>query len=144
MPTVLLNIEFFASSDMILIAVVALLIFGPRKLPDIGRSIGKSLAEFKRASDEFKRTWEYEVELDRRKPALDAGAQASLTGDAPAGTPAPAASVNADDFDFDAGLQSNEQTVARNSLADYEPSREPGAGAMTSARQGDEDEINPS
>ena len=54
------------------IALVALIIFGPRKLPEIGRTVGKSIAEFKRASDDFKRTWEYEVELEQRRPALDA------------------------------------------------------------------------
>jgi TatA/E family protein of Tat protein translocase len=71
MPTALLFLEFLGTSELLVIAVVALLLFGPRKLPDISRTIGKSLAEFKRASDDFKRTWEYEVELERRKPALD-------------------------------------------------------------------------
>jgi len=47
------------------ILVVALVIFGPRKLPDLGRSLGRSLGEFKRASDDFKRTWEREVEVER-------------------------------------------------------------------------------
>jgi TatA/E family protein of Tat protein translocase len=134
MPTVLLNFEFFASSDMLLIAVVALLIFGPRKLPEIGRSIGKSLAEFKRASDDFKRTWEYEVELDRRKQSLDTGAREETTAIAPAATYVPDASVTASDFNFDAGLQPAAQTVARESVAE------------SPARQSDkeEDEINPS
>ena len=52
------------------IFVVALLVFGPRKLPDIGRSLGKSLNEFKRATNDLKRTWETEVraeEEDLRK-----------------------------------------------------------------------------
>src|ERR1044071_2757467 len=71
MPTVLLVFEFLGTTELLVIAVVALIIFGPRKLPEIGRSVGKSLAEFKRASDDFKRTWEYEVELEGRKPALD-------------------------------------------------------------------------
>ena len=72
MPTVLLIFEFLGTTELLVIAVVALIIFGPRKLPEIGRSVGKSIAEFKRASDDFKRTWEYEVELEQRKPALDA------------------------------------------------------------------------
>jgi Sec-independent protein translocase protein TatA len=38
--------------------------FGPRKLPQLSRSIGKSLAEFRKASEDFKRTWEREVELE--------------------------------------------------------------------------------
>src|ERR1700755_1186309 len=72
MPTVLLIFEFLGTTELLVIAVVALIIFGPRKLPEIGRSVGKSIAEFKRASDDFKRTWEYEVEIESRKPALDA------------------------------------------------------------------------
>jgi len=50
---------------MIVILVVALIIFGPRKLPEISRTLGRSLSEFKRASEDFKRTWEREVELER-------------------------------------------------------------------------------
>jgi Sec-independent protein translocase protein TatA len=38
--------------------------FGPRKLPQLSRSLGKSMAEFRRASDDFKRTWEREVSLE--------------------------------------------------------------------------------
>src|ERR1044072_1650043 len=72
MPHVLLIFEFLGTTELLVIAFVALIIFGPRKLPEIGRTVGKSIAEFKRASDDFKRTWEYEVELEQRKPALDA------------------------------------------------------------------------
>jgi TatA/E family protein of Tat protein translocase len=50
--------------EMILIFVVALLLFGPRKMPQIGRSIGRALGEFRRASNEFKRTIEDEVAAD--------------------------------------------------------------------------------
>lgn len=50
--------------ELIVIFVVALLVFGPRKLPDIGRSLGKSLNEFKRASNDLKRTWEREVQAE--------------------------------------------------------------------------------
>ena len=48
--------------ELILIFIVALLVFGPKKLPDIGKSLGKGLAEFKRASDELKKTIETEIE----------------------------------------------------------------------------------
>lgn len=47
-----------------LILVVALIFFGPRKLPQISRQIGKSLAEFRKASDDFKSTWAREVALE--------------------------------------------------------------------------------
>ncbi len=50
--------------ELIIVFIIALLIFGPRKLPDLGRSLGKGLAEFKRASNELKRTWEEEVRAE--------------------------------------------------------------------------------
>ena len=50
--------------ELIVIFVVALLVFGPRKLPDIGRSLGKSLNEFKRATNDLKQTWESEVRAE--------------------------------------------------------------------------------
>jgi TatA/E family protein of Tat protein translocase len=61
----LLVFEFFGTTEMLVIALVALIIFGPRKLPELGRSLGKSIGEFKRASEDFKRTWEREVEVER-------------------------------------------------------------------------------
>ena len=51
--------------ELILIFVVALLVFGPKKLPEIGKSIGKGLAEFKRASDDLKKTIEQEIEQSK-------------------------------------------------------------------------------
>jgi TatA/E family protein of Tat protein translocase len=53
--------EGLGTSELLLILVVALVIFGPRKLPQLSRSLGKSLANFKRASEDFKQTWEKEV-----------------------------------------------------------------------------------
>ena len=50
--------------ELILIFAVALLLFGPRKMPQIGRSIGRALGEFRRASNDFKRTIEDEVAAD--------------------------------------------------------------------------------
>ena len=57
----LLIFEGLGTSELILILVVALVLFGPRKLPQLSRSLGKSLANFKRASEDFKQTWEKEV-----------------------------------------------------------------------------------
>ncbi len=51
-------------SEVLVIFVIALIVFGPRKLPDLGRSLGKGLAEFKRASNELRRTWEEEVQTE--------------------------------------------------------------------------------
>jgi TatA/E family protein of Tat protein translocase len=53
--------------EIIIIFVIALIVFGPRKLPELGKSLGKGLAEFKKASNELKQTWEDEVRLDKEK-----------------------------------------------------------------------------
>jgi TatA/E family protein of Tat protein translocase len=57
---------------LLVIFVIALIVFGPKKLPDLGRSLGKSLAEFKRASNELRNTLEEEVRLDEQRTALAA------------------------------------------------------------------------
>ena len=44
--------------------LMALVFFGPRKLPQLSRSLGKNLAEFRKASEDFKRTWEREVAFE--------------------------------------------------------------------------------
>lgn len=62
--------------ELILIFIIALLLFGPKRLPEIGKTIGKTLKEFKRATNEVKKTIEEEVEniekendRDDEKPA---------------------------------------------------------------------------
>jgi TatA/E family protein of Tat protein translocase len=52
-------------SEVVLILVIGLIVFGPRKLPELGKSLGQAMAQFRKASDEFKRTWEQEVELEK-------------------------------------------------------------------------------
>jgi sec-independent protein translocase protein TatA len=58
--------------ELIIIFVIALIIFGPRKLPELGRSLGKSLAEFKKASNELKSTLEEEIRLEEQRSTLEA------------------------------------------------------------------------
>ena len=53
--------------ELIVIFVIALIIFGPRKLPELGKSLGKSLAEFKRASNELKSTLEEEIRVEEQQ-----------------------------------------------------------------------------
>jgi Tat protein translocase TatB subunit len=53
--------------ELFLIFVVGLIVFGPRKLPEIGKTLGKMISEFKRASSDFQRTVEEEVENERLK-----------------------------------------------------------------------------
>lgn len=53
--------------ELMIIMVIALIIFGPRKLPELGRSLGKSLGEFRKASNELKSTLEEEIRLEEVK-----------------------------------------------------------------------------
>ena len=61
---VFLILESLGSTELLFILVMALVFFGPRKLPQLSRTLGKNVAEFRRASEEFKRTWEREVSLE--------------------------------------------------------------------------------
>ena len=53
--------------ELIIIFTIALIIFGPRKLPELGRSLGRSLAEFKRASNELRSTLDDEIRADEQR-----------------------------------------------------------------------------
>ncbi len=53
--------------ELIIIFMIALIIFGPRKLPELGRSLGKSLGEFKRASNELRNTLDEEIRLEEQR-----------------------------------------------------------------------------
>ena len=55
--------------ELLVISAIALFIFGPRKLPELMRSLGKSLAEFKRASNELKSTLDEEIRTEERRSA---------------------------------------------------------------------------
>ena len=72
--------------EMVVIAVIALIIFGPRKLPELGKSLGKSLAEFKRASNELKHTLEEEIKTEELQDARK-------SADIPPTVPTPAATT---------------------------------------------------
>jgi len=75
--------------ELILIFIVGLVVFGPRKLPEIGKSLGKMIGEFKRASADFQRTVEDEVETEKLRKEISSAeypAPAPST-EAPASTP---------------------------------------------------------
>jgi TatA/E family protein of Tat protein translocase len=90
--------------ELLLILVLALIVFGPRKLPEIGRSMGRMMAEFRKASNDFRRTLEDEVEAEKVLPPPPA-----TPGGLEPPTPAPAAAEAAPE----AVPSPAEDTVAR-------------------------------
>lgn len=72
--------------ELIIIFVIALIIFGPRKLPELGRSLGKSLAEFKRASNDLRNTLEEEIRVEEQRAAEPAAPRPPVAADEPAPT----------------------------------------------------------
>jgi TatA/E family protein of Tat protein translocase len=71
--------------ELIIILVIALIIFGPRKLPELGRSLGRSINEFKKASNELRSTLEEEIRIEDQRDHATAAASATP----PAATPPP-------------------------------------------------------
>jgi TatA/E family protein of Tat protein translocase len=65
--------------ELIIILTIALIIFGPRKLPELGRSLGKSLGEFKRASNELRNTLDEEIRIEEQKSTERAASERART-----------------------------------------------------------------
>jgi TatA/E family protein of Tat protein translocase len=64
-------LDSLGTQELLIILGAALIFFGPRRLPQLSRQLGKGLAEFRRASEDFKRTWEREVNLENFDKGVD-------------------------------------------------------------------------
>jgi TatA/E family protein of Tat protein translocase len=117
-----LFLESLGTTELLVILVVALVLFGPRKLPELSRSLGKSLNEFKRAGDDFKRTWEREVALEsvHREAAIDR-AMTSEPAQAAAGENAMPASPPAHDITAAAFAPVQGANIARGARVETPP-----------------------
>jgi sec-independent protein translocase protein TatA len=79
--------------ELVIILVIALIIFGPRKLPELGRSLGRSIGEFKKASNELRSTLEEEIRVEEQRDSRAAmraeqnSAVAAASGNPPTPTP---------------------------------------------------------
>ena len=126
-------------AELLIILVLALLLFGPRKLPDIGRTLGKGLTEFRKATSEFKANLEREVDLTDVKEARDTLREAkqeirsTIDGakslDVPSPPPAPKPARLSSE---DAGP---EPTTDPESTTDPEPTTDPDPDADASERR---------
>jgi TatA/E family protein of Tat protein translocase len=94
--------------ELIIILTLALIIFGPRKLPELGRSLGKSLGEFKRASNELRNTLDEEIRIEEERTSAQKAATSTPQPAAPDADPTPESDVPDDDA-------WREQSVPRNS-----------------------------
>jgi len=81
--------------ELIVIFVIALIVFGPRKLPELGRSLGRSIAEFKKATNELQNTLEQEIEADERRSKAEADQVAAHDDATPTADAAPPVSKSA-------------------------------------------------
>ena len=86
----LLILESIGTSELLLIGIVALIFLGPRKLPEYARKIGKIMAEFRGTANEFKQTWQREVNFEEEAKALDIN---TLESETVAGIDASAAEI---------------------------------------------------
>lgn len=63
--------ESIGTSELILIGFIALIVFGPRKLPQMAKTIGKTMADFRKTTNEFKSTWEKEAEFYKEENIIE-------------------------------------------------------------------------
>jgi sec-independent protein translocase protein TatA len=71
--------------ELVLIFVIALLVFGPKNLPQLGRSLGRAMREFRKASDEFRSTIETNLQMNEPDPAPTGPATTTELAEAPPG-----------------------------------------------------------
>src|SRR6266487_3029249 len=71
-------LDSVGGTELLVIVAAALIFFGPRRLPQLSRQLGKSLSEFRRASEDFKRTWEREVNIENLEKGVESGDENSL------------------------------------------------------------------
>ena len=116
--------EGLGTTELLFILVIALIFFGPRKLPQLARTMGKGLAEFRKASDDFKRTWEREVALETSKfednAILDTSSQSTYEPAHPATDPV----VQTPDSELVVARENSEEAATETPAAWVEPETE--------------------
>ncbi|MCC6162852.1 MAG: TatA/E family twin arginine-targeting protein translocase [Acidobacteria bacterium] len=112
--------------ELVIIFVIALIVFGPRKLPELGKSLGKSLSEFKKASNELRNSLEEEIRVEEEKdrtprPAPAVAAAPAVASTAVADTPPVEAAPAASDDPYTDDFYDRAQDETRGQVADTTP-----------------------
>ena len=107
-------LESIGTSELILIGIIALIFLGPRKLPQIARTIGKTMADFRSTTNEFKSTWEREVNFEDETRAL-------RTGELPASGPEPVPRTTPQTQVIESNPDTNSNTLAMPEIRPAEP-----------------------
>ena len=122
-------LESIGTSELILVGIVALIFLGPRKLPEMARKMGKMMNEFRSTTNEFKETWQREVNFEEEKKSLnlhDIDAE-TVTSDAPTPPGSIAGTLNApaikqvDAAEFEhlaAGRKSSEKSIEQSETSE--------------------------
>ena len=130
--------------ETLVIFVLALLLFGPKKLPELGKTVGKAITEFRRASSELKSTWEREmVSLERENESLkevtssiqnelteydssytyDAGCLRAVRGDSPVDNPSTVSASAPEGAEYTEVASLEDGVATADDVAGYEGSR---------------------
>jgi len=118
--------------ELLVIFIVALIVFGPKKLPELGRSLGRGLNEFKRASNELKNTLDEEIRADERRAATPPVSPVSPVNNDRQSVPAPVDTMN-DEIRTASPTVNDDQGAAAPTVPPDAPSlmpSEPGAPSL--------------
>lgn len=119
--------ESIGTSELILIGIVALIFLGPRKLPQIAKTIGKTMADLRSTTNEFKSTWQREVDFEEETTAL-------RTGEIKDSTPATVARANS------IPGTANAETIVEPTIKEIDKER---FDEFISEKRGDTADVNP-
>jgi sec-independent protein translocase protein TatB len=114
--------ESIGTQELILIGIVAMIFFGPRRIPEMARKLGKLMADFRNTTNEFKATWEREVNFEEEERALRTGTLPDVQVARAEDTPKPDEPVEAPEVRIvDAEEVRARMPIAEENLPDAEP-----------------------
>jgi sec-independent protein translocase protein TatB len=117
---------------MIVVFIVVLVVFGPQKLPELARGLGKLMAEFRKASTDFKSAFEEEMrEMERQALQAERQKAAEATAASVAAEPSPSATIASS-----AGTEATSDGTAADTMANEGPMISPVAESVPRSSEG--------